>query len=657
MRFEEGINREWLISNGLGGYASSTICGCNTRKYHGLLVASLDPPVNRWILLSKLEETIKIKGQRYDLSSNLFGDTINPKGYELLKNFDNHDAPSFTYKIDDLTILKTIKMIPGHNSVLIEYRVENTKNMEVDLTILPLITSRGIHDLGPKGSFALEHDETSFTAFTDKTRVMVGISQGLWEASRLDEYLRWWRNLTYPVEDERGYPSTEDLYSPGCFTVKSDESFTTYILAEGGSNDSGISKGFFEQNLEGLTRPITAHESRIKELVRNFCSLTGLRKKGIDALIATTDSFIVRRTHPAGKTIIAGYHWFSDFGRDTFISLPGLALVTKRFEEARTILETYERSLSKGLIPNNFTEDGRPEYHGVDASLWWIYGVQKYFEYTGDQAFIRGMATSLRAVVDGFIHGNGLAKVDEAGLVRISNTSQALTWMDVNTPSGPATLRYGRVVEINALWYNALRFIGEVLPDPDRYIELALKAQRGFEIFWNEKDRCLYDYVLDSRADATIRPNQILALSLPYSPIDRLKGLDILRVVTDKLLTPYGLRSLDPDHPDYHPIYSGGPVERDQAYHQGTVWSWLIGPYITACVKVHKRSHRSKLEARELLDPILAHIDAAGLGSISEIFDGDPPHNPRGCISQAWSVAEVLRCYVEDIIEIKRPFQ
>jgi predicted glycogen debranching enzyme len=656
MDIKSGLGREWLVANGLGGYSSSTIIGCNARKYHGLLVASLEPPIKRHVLLSKLEEEVEFEGRIHRLSTNEYVGSVYPEGYKWLSSFENDPFPTWTFKLGDVSLIKKLFTLHGHNAVLISYRVSNPQSRGIKISLRPLITSRGIHQTGGDFNPEIVDQENHVFSFTNETFLGIGCYPGKWVPSGLSEEDRWYRRFHYRLERERGYPSVEDLYCPGQFLLKPRGSIEFTVLAVGGRNEGYEPfMRLFKPDNGYYEKLINREIERRKSLTKNFRKGTDIKEDKLDPLIISADSFVVERRKPRGKSIIAGYHWFSDFGRDTFISLPGLTLVTRRFEDAKRVIWTFSEAIKHGLIPNNFSEDGTPYFNGVDASLWFIYAAQKYYEYTGDNEFIKRLMPSMKAIVRGFMKGNQMARVGEDGLISILPTSKALTWMDVNVGDHHATPRFGRVVEINALWFNALRFLGDVVEDSNDYDELAAKVQSGYKVFWNEDRGCLFDFVLGDEKNASIRPNQIFSLSLPYSPLDREKGVSIIKVVGKELLTPYGLRSLERSNPEYRGYYAGDTVSRDLAYHQGTVWSWLLGPFITAFVKIRKHSVESKDKARELLRPLNSHMSESGLGTISEIFDAEPPYKPRGCISQAWSVGEVLRAYYEDILEIKRP--
>jgi predicted glycogen debranching enzyme len=650
MDFEKGIQGEWLVANGVGGYSSSTILGCNTRKYHGLLVASLEPPVKRNVLLSKIDEEIIVDGETHQLSTNEYQNALHPRGYENLRSFELNPFPIFTYQILGITVRKKIFSVHGLNAAVITYQISNPAEHDVKFKAEPFITSRGIHFIGNPRAMEFSNGKDEVLAETEETILGIGCYPGNWQPSGFSQSENWYKNFHYRRERERGYPSDEDLYTPGEFLFATKKTAHLNVLVLGGGRSSkDIFPRLFKKKQAYYDSLYEKEKKRIENQLENFHEKTKISNDRFDPLVVAADSFIVERQKPRGRSIIAGYPWFSDFGRDAFIALPGLTLITGRFEDAKKIISTFNEAIIQGLVPNNFSEDGVPHFNGVDASLWFIYAVQKYLEYSGDQAFVKKLLPSLKAVVNGFIRGNNLAAVQEDGLISVSNKPLALTWMDVNIHDQHATPRYGKVVEINALWFNSLRFLGELIEDSEEFDRLATKVQTSFEIFWNPEKNCLFDFIYRDLKDDYIRPNQIFSLSLPYSPLDKKRGRAVVSVVMKELLTPFGLRSLERKSASYRAEYAGDSEHRDLAYHQGTVWSWLLGPFITAYVKVNDRSHKSRLEAESILNPILSHISVAGLGSISEIFDGSPPHKPKGCISQAWSVGEILRAYFEDI--------
>jgi predicted glycogen debranching enzyme len=647
---DAALRREWLETNGLGGFASSTITGLNTRRYHGLLVAATKPPVGRKVLLAKLEETLLIDGQAFDLSSNRYPGVVHPQGFRYLTNFRLDPFPIFTYEVEGIVIEKTVFMVYGENTTVVQYELKGTNRSQppksLRLEIQPLIAFRDYH--------STTHANGGLNAAVEQGPELAAVAPypGLptlyfaHNAMELQKTCDWYRNFEYDVERERGLDFAEDLFNHFMlrFDLLSDGKAS--IVASIEHRDVARATQYRQAEIE--RRRIAAQTSPLKD---DFAQ----------ALTAASEQYIVARGDK--KTIIAGYHWFSDWGRDTMISLPGLTLPTGKHDVARSILSTFARHVDQGMLPNRFPDAGEtPEYNTVDATLWFFEAARAYLAYTGDEEFVR---TELYSVFTDIIswHTRGTRygiKVDSSGLLASGEPGVQLTWMDAKVGDWVVTPRRGKPVEIQALWYNALCIMEALAPKfgddagQKRYRNMAAMANWAFNrLFWNAKDNCLYDVVNDGPPDASIRPNQIFAVSLPYPMLSPDRARRVVEKVREHLLTPYGLRSLAPSDPQYRGRYRGGPVERDGAYHQGTVWPWLIGPFITAYVKVNGASDAARRQAAEWLLPLQDHLSDAGLGHISEIFDGDLPQRSAGCVAQAWSVGEVLRAYVEDVKGIR----
>ncbi|NPE28060.1 glycogen debranching protein [Methanococcoides sp. SA1] len=640
------IAREWLITNGIGGYASSTIIGDNSRKYHGLLIASANPPVDRRVLLSSLDEEIIVGNEVYRLATHRYPDTVYPSGFKYLHRFSASPLPTFEYRIGNIKLIKNIFMIRGQNTTVVRYELLNPDNEDLVFRILPLVTNRDFHQLRKADdfSFSEEHDDTGVQLTTG-----YGVLQ-LRSNMQYGQESHWYYNLEYDSERGRGEAYQEDLYNPGHFERHvSDHVSEMYVVAS-----TSISENM-ELDLELVNSEHERELSRQRSLQAR-CNLTNdLALK----LVNAADSFIVQRNSTGSKTILAGYHWFADWGRDAMISLPGLTLVTGRFNDAKDILTTFSEHCSDGLIPNRFSDDGLspPDYNTVDASLWFIHSLGRYYSYTKDVEFIKKMWDTVGSIIHNYLEGTlyGI-RMDDDGLIEHEGQ---LTWMDVKIGDREITPRAGKTCEINALWYNSLciaNWLGELIGvDTKQYLEISQLAKSNFvDTFWNPTEKCLYDCVsvnedMSVSKDASIRPNQIFAVSLPHTMLDPEMEKMIVEKVVEELLTPYGLRTLSPNDSQYLGRYRGDRDSRDRAYHNGTVWAWLLGPFVTAYTKVHDRSPSSLKYCRKLLLDLGSHLDEAGIGTISEIFDGDLPHRPNGCISQAWSVAEILRAYVEDV--------
>jgi predicted glycogen debranching enzyme len=635
--------REWLETNGLGGFASSTIIGLNTRRYHGLLTAATNPPVGRVLLLSKLEETLILDGQRFELSTNQYPGVIHPQGYRYLTRFRLAPLPMFTYDVGGLQIEKAVYMIHGENSTVIEYTVKGPPNGTALLELRPLIAFRDYH------STTHENAALDASLHTAPGDVAMTPYQGLptlhlaHDADNVVPEGRWYRSFEYAVEKERGLEWVEDLFHP-C-TLRIDLSHRSQIAVIASTNRHDI-------------RRVAAY--RQAEIDRRAALLTTAPSDTplVGTLVAAADQFVVARGEQ--QTVIAGYHWFSDWGRDTMIALPGLTLTTGRADVAQSILLEFSRHVDRGMLPNRFPDAGeQPEYNTVDAALWFFEAVRAFLQYTGDETFVQD---TLYPVLDDIItwHRRGTRygiHVDGDGLLAAGEEGVQLTWMDARVGDRVITPRVGKPVEVQTLWYNALctmEALARACGDEARrkqYDEMAVLTQSSFNrLFWNDAAGCLYDVVHGDRRDGAIRPNQIFAVSLPYSMLPPERARGVVDVVASQLLTPYGLRSLTPDDPQYRGHCEGDPSSRDAAYHQGTVWAWLMGPFITAYLNVYGRSIEARRQAATWLSAYDTHLHDAGLGQISEIFDGDAPHQPRGCIAQAWSVAELLRAAVEDVL-------
>ena len=642
---EAALRREWLETNGLGGFASSTIVGLNTRRYHGLLVAAAKPPASRLVLLSKLEETLLIDGQRFDLSANRYPGVVHPQGFRYLKEFRLDPFPVFTYEVEGLEIEKSVFMIQGENSTVIHYELRKNNRPEVPkklrLEIRPLIAFRDYH--------GTTHENSDISPAVQECAGLASVTpyQGLpsmhlaHNAIELQKTGNWYRNFEYDVERERGLDFSEDLFNP----------FVLYFDLRLRRQASIIAST--EQ------RDVThAAECRRAEITRRRKALVAspIEDSFARSLAAASDQYLVSRGDE--KTVIAGYHWFGDWGRDTMIALPGVTLPTGKFEVARSILRTFAKHVDQGMLPNRFDVGETPEYDTVDAALWFFEAARTYLAYTGDLEFLRNELYPVFAeIISWHVRGTRYGiKVDDSGLLASGEPGVQLTWMDAKVGDWVVTPRHGKPVEIQALWYNALCIMQNLASRfKDRaaekcYRDMAAVARRSFNrLFWNEKLGCLYDVVNGGPPDPSLRPNQIFAVSLPHSMLSQDLARRVVEKVEEHLLTPFGLRTLAPSDPRYRGSYAGGPSERDGAYHEGTVWPWLLGPFLTAYIKVNRRSEEARRQAQAWLRPLESHLAQAGLGHISEIFEGDMPHRPCGCIAQAWSVAEILRVYCEDV--------
>jgi predicted glycogen debranching enzyme len=643
---DAALRREWLETNGIGGFASSTIIGLNTRRYHGLLTAATRPPVGRFVLLSKLEETLFISGQPFDLSANRYPGVVHPKGFRYLKQFRLDPFPVFTYEIEGIEIEKSVFMIYGENSTVIHYELgknnhpESPKNLQLD--VRALIAFRDYH--------STTHENGAINRGVEERPGLATVTpyQGLpslhlaHNAAELRRTGDWYRNLEYDAERERGLDFQEDLFNPLALRFDFRIRRQASIIASTEERDAAK---VVEYRQSEITR---RRNARVSCPVEDDFAQT---------LAAAADQYLVSRGDQT--TVIAGYHWFSDWGRDTMIALPGLTLPTGKHDVAGSILRTFARHVDQGMLPNRFPDAGeKPEYNTVDATLWFFEAARHYLAYTGDLEFVRNeLYPAFTDIISWHARGTRYGiKVDSSGLLSSGEQGVQLTWMDVKVGDWVVTPRRGKPVEIQALWYNALCIMEDLArqfgdeSNQKRYRKMATVASWTFnQLFWNEEGGCLYDVTNGAPPDSSIRPNQIFAVSLPYSMLSPERAKAVVEKVQEQLLTPYGLRSLAPADPQYRGRYTGGPAERDGAYHQGTVWPWLIGPFITAYIKVNEGSESARRQAAEWLAPLKDHLADGGLGHISEIFDGNTPQRPCGCIAQAWSVAEVLRAYVEEV--------
>ena len=636
------MSREWLETNGIGGFASSTVTGVNTRRYHGLLTAATKPPVGRMVLLSKLEEILVVDDRRYELSANQYPGVIHPRGFDYQTGFRLDPFPIFTYEVGGIRLEKSVFMVKGENTTVVQYVLLGPGlRSNVRLEIRPLIAFRDYHSTTHENSALNQRVETGDGLLTVRPYSDLPALYLAHNARDIDTNGFWYRNFQYAVERERGLDSVEDLFSPCALMFELSSTGKATVIASTQPHDVGHVEEF--------------RDSKIHRRQLATASTTEMTA----ALTTAAEQFLVARAR--GETVIAGYHWFADWGRDTMIALPGLTLVTGRWDVAKNILAEFATHVDKGMLPNRFPDAGEtPEYNTVDATLWFFEAVRSFLQYTEDDEFVRtNLYPVLKNIIDWHVKGTRYQiRVDDDGLLLSGEPGVQLTWMDAKVGDWVVTPRHGNPVEIQALWYNALRVmqdLGKRFNEPDaeqQYGAMADKACASFnQIFWNQETGCLYDVVNGEHRDASIRPNQVIAISLANTMLSKDRAASVLGVVERELLTPRGLRTLAPSDPNYIGRYEGGPATRDGAYHQGIVWPWLMGPYITACVKTFGEA--GQRFAAAWIENFEEHLNEACLGQVSEIFDGDAPHKPRGCVAQAWSVAELLRALVEDVYEIQ----
>jgi predicted glycogen debranching enzyme len=648
--FGAATSREWLETNGLGGFSSSTMIGVNTRRYHGLLTAATKPPVGRVVMLAKLEETLVIDERRYELSSNQYSGAVHPQGFEHQTGFRLDPFPVFTFEVEGLRLEKSVFMVQGQNTTVVQYELQRNVPAEIPegpairLEVRPLIAFRDYHattheNNALNGTVETEDGITSVTPYADLPTLHFAH-----DVSEINTNGYWYRNFELTVERERGLDFVEDLFNPFTLTFDLDRFGRARLLASTERHDIRHADHYREletNRRRGITT-LTADEADLVDLAR--------------ALALAADQFIVGRSE--GHTVIAGYHWFSDWGRDTMIALPGLTLARGRPEIARSILAEFAKHVDQGMLPNRFPDAGEtPEYNNVDGTLWFFEAVRALLQYTGDQDFVREeLYPVLGDIVSWHIKGTRYnIHLDEDGLLYSGEPGVQLTWMDAKVGDWVVTPRQGKPVEIQALWYNALRVMEQLAiafgdkAGRKQYKTLAEQARKSFnDHFWNDAAGCLYDVVDGETRDGSIRPNQVFAISLHHSMLSRKRAESVLRVVREHLLTPRGLRTLAPTDPRYVGRYEGDPRSRDGAYHQGTVWPWLMGPYLTAYTRIFGEKAGREF-GTEWLRGFADHLSEGCLGQVAEIFDGNVPQLPKGCAAQAWSVAELLRAAVEDV--------
>jgi predicted glycogen debranching enzyme len=639
-------SREWLVTNGIGGFASGTVAGSSTRRYHGVLIAALQPPLGRKQLVSAIDETLRYDGGEYSLATHRWvSGAVEPQGFQHIESFHLEGTmPVWIYAFADVLLEKRIWMRHGENTTFLQYTLfRASSSVEIDFKCL--VNHRDFHSFTHAGEWRMRieplPDGVQVIAFDGATPFYLRSADAVCEQRN-----EWYFGCFFPREKERGLDNNEDILSAALFHAKLEVGASVTLVASTNADAS----------LDGVRARAESVE-REKELLRSYQLKNAATLESDPAwlpqLLLAADQFIVKRALPRqldGQSVIAGYHWFGDWGRDTMIALPGLTLATGRPKIARQVLFAFARYVNGGMLPNNFPDaGGKPEYNTVDATLWFFEAVRQYFADTQDRSTLQELFPLLAGIID--IHRKGTRfniHVDPAdGLLYAGGPSVQLTWMDAKIGDQVVTPRTGKPVEINALWINALEtqaaFARQLVKPSASLEELAAQAKQNFQKFWNTERDCCFD-VIDAPGlgnDASLRPNQIFAVSLPVSPLTPEQQKSVVDLCGRRLLTSYGLRSLAPSEPGYQGRYEGGPRLRDSAYHQGTVWGWLLGPFALAYFRVyHDRS-----AALRFLEPLAQQIHAYGLGTLGEIFDGDAPFAPRGCIAQAWTVAELLRVW------------
>ena len=665
LNLEEGLKKEFIITNGLGGYISSTIIGANTRKYHGLLVAPLTPPARRFLILSKLDESIERDGKKYDLYTNVCKEYIS-HGYKYQEEFIKEELPTFKYKVEDVEIEKTICMDYGKNTVGVYYKIKNGKK-DIKLTLAPIINYRDFHQMNTEHYFNIQQSvrKSKVRLVIDnnsQTPVYMHVSDGEYKEHYNDTFM----HMFYIEEEKRGFYPEENHSVPGVYEIS--------VKAKQEKNISFVCS--LEENIEEIDVQdlINKERNRIQKVIKQseLIDETKIKKnkkeKDRDELIKTyliaTDNFVVYRPHFGLHTLIAGYHWFLDWGRDALIAFEGLLLIPKRYEIAREVILTMTRDIKYGLVPNGYSGyDNRPLYNSVDASLLLFEEIQKYLEYTGDYEFVKEMLyEKLEQIIDNYCEGidvdDNNIYLDSDGLIVSGTENTQNTWMDAKYDGVAVTPRNGKAVEINALWYNANMIMHNLakktrhIIKARKYKELAENCKISFNNrFYNIKKKCLYDVIGDDK----IRPNQLFALSLTYPIVEPTseEAKNIINTVEKKLLNPYGLKTLAKGEENYVEIYEGSPYKRDTSYHQGITWTWLLGLYYDSLKNMEKEAEGE--EKNQLQEKIKKFVDKTNktfkkeiyengcIGSIAELYDSKKPQLPKGAVAQGWSVAEVLR--------------
>ncbi len=652
---EELLGKEWLLTNERGSFASSTIAACNTSGYHGLLVGSPDPLVRRILALSNCLETVLWNGRRIELSTFEFADRFAPEGYVHLHEFRRDIGAHFVFHTEPADLRKSVYLARTTDTVLVEYTFAEVRE-PFDFILRPFIGMRDFHML-QRSTAPLVCRIFEATVCIENSALTGGELRLTCPDLRFQNDPQWWFNFQYRVNEGRGLAHAEDLWAPGLFQGQVNQPGRLVFQACLCEPGIGLSAAWVDP--EEIKKDLREHQERLLQRV-------GAEDKVPRVLCLAADQFVARRQSAVGErtTIVAGFPWFADWGRDTFISLPGLLLVTGRHEEAGSVLRTFAAALDEGMIPNRFDDrTGEAQFNSVDASLWFIHAAFEYLAATGNiDEFSRQLFPAIRTILDAYRAGTRFGiHADADGLITAGDQSTQLTWMDAQCDGIAFTPRGGKAVEINALWHNALRRtqkfceqrLAEGRTDYRRpatdYRALAERVGHSFcQLFWNARRDYLNDAILpDGTVDTSLRPNQVFAISLPHGPpLTRTQQWSVVNAVEQQLLTPYGPRTLSRRDPAYRGRFEGPLRQRDEAYHQGTVWPYLMGPFIEAYLKVRDYSGQSKSAAARLLRPLLCHLTDDGcLGSVAEVFDGDPVHRPGGCPAQAWSVAELLRIY------------
>lgn len=669
LNIEEGLNREWIITNGIGGFSSSTIIGANTRRYHGLLVAPITPPARRYLVLSKLDESLEINEKKYDLYTNV-GKNYTSQGYKYLESFQKDILPIFKYRVEDVEMTKTICMKNGENTVQVYYKVRNG-NSKIKLNLAPILNFRDFHSMSTNKAFNIAQriKENKVKIIIDENvshPIYMKISEGNYKEHTNDVFY----NMFYIEEEKRGFFPEENHIVSGVFEIEiepNEEKDISFICSLEENIDEIDPKKFIDDEIIRMNK-IYNNSLLIDNKNENKSAIEKKKDEMVRTFLTATDNFIVYRPTFGLHTIIAGYPWFLDWGRDSLVSFEGLLLVTKRYDIAREVLLTVTRDIKYGLVPNGYSEvDNSPLYNSADSSLLLFEQVQKYLEYTDDHKFIKeNIYPKLKKIIENYCKGIDLDDnniyLDDDGLISTGTENTQNTWMDAKYGDFAVTPRNGKAVEINSLWYNALKIMANLAKKYERigkkvqsknYEEMANLCKKSFEEkFYNARRKCLYDVLGDNK----VRPNQLFSISLTYPVIDptSLIAENIIATCEKKLLNNYGLKTLAKGEKNYVDVYEGDLFRRDMSYHQGITWPWLMGLYYNSLrnVKAFEKDKRKREAVTLKIDDLKEKVEKiftreikerGGIGSISELYDSKSPNMPKGAFAQAWSVAEIFR--------------
>lgn len=632
---ESLASKEWIVTNGLGSYASSTVLGSNTRRYHGLLVASFNPPTDRKVLVSKLDETVHVKDQIFELGTNNYGDVVHPEGYKYFRSFERYPFPKTTWENERFSLSKTVFMVHGRNTTVVGYKNEGRKDIILELN--PLLNYRDYHGLfheNPQTDFYTEPEKGYIKIHPEYGSVPVYITHD----GEFEPETTWFKDLFYEKEAYRGLDASEDICSIGTIRIHLKTCQTTYVSLSLRKNAKNQNFGQWQKN----------EEQRLNDLRTSGDEFT-------NDLLVSANQFIVKRKSTDSHSLLAGYHWFTDWGRDTMIAMIPLCIETGNQDVSRSIIQTFLKYLDRGMLPNRFpdSETDEPEYNTIDATLWLFVVLYRYYLQFDDADFIEQIMDNLSGIIRHHMEGTrfNIHQTEEGFIYGGEGISQ-LTWMDARVGDKVVTPRHGCPVEIQALWYNALKIYSEfekitgVKTELSKEVkESAKKLKKIFRTYFLNSDGYLHDVLVRGESvDDSIRPNQIYVLSLPFRLLNKKQEKQVLKVVTDELYTPFGLRTLNQSHPEFKPVYKGDAWERDHAYHQGTIWPFLLADYFTAWLRIHDDNAKNRAFITGGMETLKSHFyERNCIHGVSEIFDGADPDEGRGTIQQAWSVGALLK--------------